>query len=72
MSVYVEKKVYQPYELDDEQDMWVAEISYISNDKQTDPDHDGVIEVRAIDNETLKKRVGAVLSALNFSKGARG
>lgn len=64
--MYKQSKLYAPYEQDQEQDMWVAEIDYepVSPSK-SDIDHSGVIEVRADNKDLLGFRVHTIIRALN-------
>lgn len=63
MPYYIDD-VYQPYTQDDDQDMWVGEITFIPDDPD-DMRHEACIEVRGDDENLLIKRMNVIINALN-------
>jgi len=65
--MYSKGKVYAPFEMDESQDMWVAEINYNPQNKlaSTLVRHEGCVEVRAESRPLLSHRVNTIVEALN-------
>ena len=65
MAQYHLQKIIQPYEEGEDQDMWVAEISFENQGDQYGMiNHDECIEVRAESEAVLRDRVNVILDAL--------
>lgn len=63
---YIADTIYEPYSIDDDQDLWVGTITYEepSNTKTPDKHHE-CIEIRADTEELLVQRADAIIAALN-------
>lgn len=63
---YEQTSLVEPYFEDEDQDMWLAEISYYPVDGEPDSiRHEDCIEVRAENKDKLMMRVNIIVSALN-------
>lgn len=69
--MYVIGNTYEPFDQSDLQDMYIAEIDYVKDDRN-DPmiNHRGVVEVRAESKGLLRARISVILTALNQSRSA--
>ena len=63
--MYKKTAVFEPFEIDEDQDLWVGEISFLRNKMEPGMDHDACIEVRAESDLMLHARIEKILLILN-------
>jgi len=63
--MYKKTAVFEPFEIDEDQDLWVGEISFLRNKMGPGMDHDACIEVRAESDLMLHARIEKILLILN-------
>ena len=64
--MYKLNQKYKPFQIDEDQEMWFAEINYYGDiTLYNDYDHQDCIEVRASTEIILNHRVSKILEALN-------